>query len=298
MFEDYEDELEEEKDDVKVVEEEDDIVLEELLDEDEKDSEIADKDNNYSEQPEDSVTKRFKDKSKEEVLEAYKNLEKMSGEHSRELGELRKKVKEVNTEDVSINPQDKTIKGMKLKDLDLTIDHIDQKLAEDPLSETYKEDYLLRQKLAKQRDLLTMESIIKSTKSEQDNVKAFANFKERFKGLPEEIADTVYATAKTRFADDFGAVSQQDIETAFFMTNRELYDKNIKMETESKVRSDIAKAGKIASTPTMKASDTDRKASKTENWEALYNRDPDKAMKIARKLSDGDLTKLLKKVNK
>lgn len=283
----------EEKEVLEPTEVKEEFVFTELLDDEDEEVSTTEEDNSKeteSESTPDIEDERFKGKSVTDVIKAYKELEKLNGRQAQEFGELKKKVSETPKQS-----EQKTVDNLSLKELESTISYLDERLADNEYPETYKQDYMLKQTLERKRNDLLMENMINSTNAKSNNPKEFESFVSKYQGIPEQILSEIKEIAESRFANQFGGVSMKDYETAFFVSNRDLYDKNLQMNAEKKFRDSIANAGKLTSVPTINASESNIKTV-NRSWSELYNSNPQEAIKQLDKLSPKELEKLLKKV--
>ena len=226
----------------------------------------------------DSGDQRFEGKTRDDLLESYRNLEKKLGEQGRLIGELKGSS--------SKGKGTKTPSEMKAR-----IDELSSKIYSEDFDRFDKEDM----KLQKEYDELNRnyassvaQQSFQSTMAEKDNKLAVNEFKEHYEGIEEDVLNQVISFATSRMSDESGKISQADLEASFFRLQPERFKKFTSMKAKLDERDRIANAHN-SNTPRLSATGN---TNAQVNLTKLLQDNPRKAQEILRGLSNEQLAKI------
>jgi len=245
---------------------------------------------------------KFANKSKEEVIEMYSNLESSYGKHSGEVGELRKELssmKETLSKNEKPKSQQDLITESKTDDLRNQIDYLESQIGKKDAAiedDNYSENVVLLNKLNREYMGRMQDERYGSDKATTANQKHLDDFAKEYDELTKSEMDSVMQEAQGRFADKYGEITKNDLEAALFRTQPEKFKKYMQASAADKERKRIAGA-KAKEQPRMSASGKSTSKGYT-NLNKIAKERPWELGKIMENLTDADLDALQKRINK
>ena len=197
------------------------------------------------EEPEPQPKDKFDGLPPEKLVKSYHNLEKVMGRQGQEMGELKKKLAELETKNEPQTPEEK-IMAMSDAELDNFIGTFKADILK-PNAAIEDDDYgqkvILYNDLKEERTLRKLSREQESKTAQVNNAQVIDKFKATWsKALDGEELNEIERFAKEKLSDKYGNITKDDLEVALHKLKPTLYTNAIRMATADKEKERIARA--------------------------------------------------------